>query len=229
MDLKLKGPLVGKRRNGKDGKCDIQFYMAIEGLCGWHSNHNAEVPWIEPVASTKVYDKEQTMMAMRMSGLLATTINALGTEMELPFGGYGVLGVCNDSAAFLDFAIRGETNMYPLVSTGRFLVHIARRVLSLREALLDLPGLEQEVHDTKRLMTAACNMDSDIHTSPSHLIGATKRFLASHPKVAHFELSLESSEILTSMSQVYEEFVEWSDDTKRQMAAAWNGERGISE
>lgn len=208
MDLNLKGPLIGKRQDGKDGKCDIQFYMAIEGLCGWHSNHNAEVPWIEPVASTKVYNKEQALMAMRMSGLLATTFNAIGTEMELPFGGYGVLGVCNDSAALLDYAIRGETNMYPLVSTGRFLLHIAQRALSLHKALLDLPGFEQEVHDTKRLITAACNIDSDIHTSPSHLVGATKRYLANSPKIAYFQLSLESSEILTNMSKLYEEFVE---------------------
>jgi hypothetical protein len=133
--------------------------------------------------------------------------------MELPFGGYGVLGVCNDTAALLDYAIRGETNMYPLVSTGRFLLHTARRLLSLREALLDLPGLEQEVHDTRRLMAAACNMDSDIHTSPSHLAGATRRYLANQPKVAHFQLSLESAEILTNMSKRYEEFVEWRDDS----------------
>jgi hypothetical protein len=212
MDLTLKGPLVGKRQDGKDGKCDIQFYMAIDGLCGWHSNHNVELPWIEAIASTKVYNKEQALMAMRTSGLLATTFNALGTEMELPFGGYGLLGVCNDSAALLDCAIRGETNMYPLVSTGRFLLHIARRALRLREALLDIPGLEQEVHDTKRLITAACNMDSDLHTSPSHLVGAAKRYLATNPKVAHFQISQESAEILTNSSKMYEEYVESPDD-----------------
>lgn len=212
MDLTLKGPLVGKRQDGKDGKCDIQFYMAIDGLCGWHSNQNAKVPWLEPVGSTEIYTKEQALMAMRMSGLLATVLNAIGTEMELSFGGYGLLGVCNDSAAMLDFAIRGETNMYPLVSTGRFLLHIAERALILRKALKDLPGFEQEIDDTKRLITASCNMESDLHTSPAHLVGAARRFLATNAKVPHFQISSESGEILRNSSKMYEEFVESPDD-----------------
>jgi hypothetical protein len=55
--------------------------------------------------------------------LLACTFNSIGTEMELPFGGYGLLGVCNVMAPLIDCAIRGRLNMmYPLLSMGRGLL-----------------------------------------------------------------------------------------------------------
>ena len=91
-------------------------------MCGWHSNYNTDVPWVKGVSTTELYTTEQALTAIRMSGILACTFNAIGTDMALPFGGYGVLGVCNDTAALVDFAVRGETNMYPLLSTGRYLL-----------------------------------------------------------------------------------------------------------
>jgi hypothetical protein len=81
VDMKIEGPLVGCDENGTSHKCNIQFYMAIEGMCGWHSNHNTVVPWIKPVSTTDVYDTKTALRAVRMSGLLACTFNAIGTEM----------------------------------------------------------------------------------------------------------------------------------------------------
>jgi hypothetical protein len=104
LSLSIQGPLLGK-----DKRCDIQYYVAIDGLCGWHSDHNPDAPWLKPVSTTDIYNPEQTLHAVRMAGLLGVTFNGIATEMNLPFGGYGVLGVCNDSAAIVDFALRGET------------------------------------------------------------------------------------------------------------------------
>ena len=79
LDLSiLSGPLLGKEGT----KCDIQFYVAIEGLCGWHSNHTADVPWVEPTSTTKVYERNETLQAVRMAGLLAVTFNSLATEVS---------------------------------------------------------------------------------------------------------------------------------------------------
>lgn len=78
LDMSItSGPLLGKDGN----KCDIQFYVAIEGLCAWHSNHNVDVPWIKPVSTTNLYDRKQSLQAVRMAGLLAVTFNALATEV----------------------------------------------------------------------------------------------------------------------------------------------------
>jgi hypothetical protein len=211
LDMSLAGPLVPKRQDGTEGKCDIQYYMAIEGLCGWHSNHNAKVPWLQPHAPTTPFSRAESIRAVCLAGLLACTFNSIGTEMELPFGGYGVLGVCNDTAAIIDVAIRGKTNLYPLISTGRFLMHIASRSLRLYLSLID-KGCKEEAHDMRLLMTAVCTIESDIHTSPSQLIAASNRFQASNPKIMYFELSKESKEILSYMGSVYKEFLEWPKD-----------------
>eukprot|EP00542_Grammatophora_oceanica_P017138 CAMPEP_0194055498 /NCGR_PEP_ID=MMETSP0009_2-20130614/56957_1 /TAXON_ID=210454 /ORGANISM="Grammatophora oceanica, Strain CCMP 410" /LENGTH=48 /DNA_ID= /DNA_START= /DNA_END= /DNA_ORIENTATION= len=48
--MELRGPLLGN-----DDKCSIQFYIDIGGLCGWHSNHNADVPWIEEASASGLY------------------------------------------------------------------------------------------------------------------------------------------------------------------------------
>jgi hypothetical protein len=129
-------------------------------------------------------------------------------QMNLPFGGYGVLGVCNDSAAFVDFAVRGETNMYPLISTGRFLFHSGRRLLELKDALSKRPDFEAAVLDLRRLVTAACQMDSDIHNSPSQLIGATRRYLANSP-LSYFQLTEDSKNMMSAVAEVYQEYVDF--------------------
>ena len=80
LDLSItSGPLVGNRCDG--GRLDIQFYVAIEGMCGWHSNHNVDVPWVKAVSTTKIYDHAQTIQSVRLAGLLATTFNSLATEV----------------------------------------------------------------------------------------------------------------------------------------------------
>mmetsp|Transcript_11117 Transcript_11117/g.25852 ORF Transcript_11117/g.25852 Transcript_11117/m.25852 type:complete len:689 (+) Transcript_11117:234-2300(+) len=149
IDMNIKGPLVGvNEATGKSRRCDIQFYMAIEGMCGWHSNHNIDAPWLEAVSTTNPYGKEDTLTAVRMCGIVGCAFNQIGTEMDLPFGGYGVLGVCNDTAAVIDRAIRGETNMYPLIATGRFLMHIAKFLGRFHECLILFDGDESSNSDS---------------------------------------------------------------------------------
>lgn len=212
IDLNIKGPLVGTDRNtGLSNKCDVQFYMAIEGMCGWHSNWNADVPWIDPVSTTKIYTQEEALMAVRMAGMLACTFNQIGTEMNLPFGGYGVLGVCNDTAAIVDFAVRGETNMYPLISTGRFLMHTAKFLGGIHDGLLQnnkgadgkaSKKMKASISDSLRLANAACNMRTDIHCSPKQMIGAARRYSANYP-VSYFQINEDSKEVMQEIRMQY--------------------------
>ena len=213
MDLRLTGPLVGK-----DGRCDIQFYMAIEGMCGWHSNHNADVPWLQSTSFANVYSHKQAILALKLAGILAVTFNALGTEMDLPYGGYGLVGVCNDTAALLDFGVRGETNMFPLVSTGRFLIRLGRRLIQLYGNIKDLEVAEGEGDhhrrqatttlgdDIRRLIVACCHIPSDLQANPKNLISSSKRFLASQPELLCFQLEQESKKIMTNLKAMFDEF-----------------------
>lgn len=88
LDLSItSGPLLGQEDDadggGGGGRLDIQFYVAIEGLCAWHSNHNTDVPWLKAVSTTEVYGREHTIQAVRLAGLLSTTFNSLATEVGL--------------------------------------------------------------------------------------------------------------------------------------------------
>ena len=223
LDLHIaNGPLV-QDGGGSNSKCDIQFYVAIEGLCGWHSNHNPNVPWIQPISTlsststAQVYTQTQAIQAIRLCSILSITFNSLSTELNLPYGGYGILGVCNDSAAIIDYALnptRG-TNMYPLISTGRFLFHTSRRLQQFKQTLMDQQQQQQHqtlkkhssidnynpiIQDVDKLVYTVCNIDSDIHNSPSHLSSATKRYCINNP-ISYFQLTEESKEILLSLSQ----------------------------
>lgn len=83
LDMSIEGPLVGtNHKTGKSNKCDVQFYVAIEGMCGWHSNHNADVPWVKSTSTTDIYDEGQSLQAVRMAGLLSTTFNSIATEVR---------------------------------------------------------------------------------------------------------------------------------------------------
>ena len=212
IDMKIEGPLVGIDRNtGLPNKCDIQYYMAIEGMCGWHSNWNADVPWIDPVSTCKIYSQEEALAAVRMAGMLACTFNQIGTEMDLPFGGYGVLGVCNDTAAIVDYAVRGETNMYPLLSTGRFLMHTAKFLAGVHDALIryskgedgkPTKRMKASISDSLRLASAACNMKTDIHCSPKQMIGAARRYSSNYP-TCYFQISEDSKEVMQEIRMQY--------------------------
>ena len=101
--------------------------------------------------------------------------------------------------------------MYPLISTGRFLFHTGHRLLELKYALSQYPKASADV---RRLLTAACNLDSDIHNSPSQLIGATRRYLANNP-VSYFQLTEDSKTMMKAIAQIYEDYVN-SDDSQRQ-------------
>lgn len=80
LDLSIKsGPLLGQDERSR---LDIQFYVAIEGMCGWHSNHNVDVSWLKPVSTTKIYDRAQTIQAVRLAGFLAVAFNSLSTEVS---------------------------------------------------------------------------------------------------------------------------------------------------
>lgn len=204
IDLDIEGPLVGVDAMGAPNRCNIQHYMAIEGMCGWHSNHNVDVPWIQPINCGKEMTGDKARQAVRMAGLGAVVVNAVGTELELPFGGYGLTGVCNDTSALLDQALSGETSVYPLTSTGRFLMHQARRILKLRKNLEGKLNLMKELDDLDRLAHATIHIHSDLHASPSNCADSCRRFLHCIPPAMPFQLMVDSKETMEEIKQELE-------------------------
>jgi antirestriction protein ArdC len=97
--------------------------------------------------------------------------------------------------------------MYPLLSTGRFLMHTASHLVGMHEKLSKYDGMKTVARDARRLASAACFMESDIHCSPTQLIGAVRRFNANFPE-SYFQITDDSREIMQHMSKKYQAFLD---------------------
>jgi hypothetical protein len=61
----------------------------------------------------------QLRAAMRATTVIASATNIAADRLRLPNGGYGYLGVCNDSVAAVQAALGEEVTMYPCILAGR--------------------------------------------------------------------------------------------------------------
>lgn len=219
LDLSIRGPLIekviqGHHLEGRSAKCDVQFYVSIDGLCGWNSNHYPVVPWQQLEATSDIYSHEESLKAVRTTGILSVAFNSIATEMDLPFGGYGILGVCNDSAALADMAVRGATNLYPLISTERFLWHTLRRLVRMQTILQEqqaktdasrIVPSEKLLEDVANLIHATSVMDSDIHSKPSRVFDALRRYDACYPN-SIFQLTAKTKRMLQTEKLKYGQY-----------------------
>jgi hypothetical protein len=190
----------------------IQHFMAIDGLCGWHSNHHvANVPWIQTTDCSPIWQNDKMVIdSVCTAGLLAVIINTVGTKYDLPFGGYGLTGVCNDSAALIEYAMSGTTNVYPLTFNGKFAMHNLRVARDLHRGLLNrLDGTAMSRHESlssdleslERLIGAIMNLFSDTNTLPSEAADQCRRYLYCHPKDPPFSLMVQSRNVIEEVQR----------------------------
>lgn len=197
LNLEVRGPLLSKG--------SVQHYMAIEGLCGWHSNHNPDVPWIQNVDCGEVRCGNDAVESLRVAAMEAIVINAVGTRYNLPFGGYGLTGVCNDTAGLIEHALSGDTHIYPLSFNGKFALHNLRIARELRHALTKLPNTENDVRSLDRLMHAIVSLPSDLTSTPAEAADQFRRQLHCEPKHAVFALTLQSRRVIQSIQSEVKE------------------------
>lgn len=196
MDVRISGPIIGNTKQAY-----LQFYVAISGLCCFHPDEDQDTPWVEKATLAEPYNHTDMIRAARMCALVAVTFNRIATELNLPFGGYGVLGMCNDSSTIIDFALRGKTNAYPLLSTGRYLSHIVSYFIKLKEELEAIPHAELNhvAQDILCLIKSAGTMPSDLHITPASLMDLSERYNKSY-QVEVFQGTIEAKEILKTMA-----------------------------
>lgn len=207
MDVRISGPMVG----GGGRPAYLQFYVSKEGLTCFHPDEDQDTPWQAKTSLADVYSPSDTVRAVRMCSIVSVTFNRIATEFDLPFGGYGILGMCNDSSTMIDFAIRGKTNAYPLLSTGRYLNHIVQYFVTLMTELssnksagvlkLTMPVID----DVRSLIQGTSQLPSDLHISPSTLIGTSARHNATYG-VPIFQHSADAKMILGEMADSARKF-----------------------
>jgi len=204
IDFYITGPLIGATNT-----CAMQFYVAFQGLCAFHSDQDIIMPYKKKASLAKPYSTVKAVQAARMAGLISVAFSKIATEMELPFGGYGTMGMCNDISGFVDFAINGQTMAYPLISTGRYLSHFIRCITELSGTLKDKVGMEYAVDDIQKLIHSIANISSDLHVSPSAAKSSITRYKASYPE-AFFQETADSLQILNEIAEMYESLTVWS-------------------
>lgn len=205
MDVRISGPIIGKTKEAW-----IQFYVAITGLCGFYPDEDQDTPWAAKTSLAEPYDSKDMVRAVQMCALTAVTFNRIASEKNLPFGGYGALGMCNDSSTLIDFALRGKTNAYPLLSTGRYLSHIVNYFIKLKEELSvsHHPKLLKPVGENLIcLIKSAGNLPSDLHITPASIIDLAKRYNKSYG-VEIFQGTVDAKAILNSMADGAREYFE---------------------
>jgi hypothetical protein len=143
---------------------------------------------------------------------VAVTFSQIATEFDLPFGGYGILGMCNDSATMIDYALRGTTRAYPLLSTGRYLNHVVQYIEMLmlgisNNKLTSVPNLTHAIEDIHCLLQGTSQLPSDLHISPSTLISTSERHNATYG-IPLFQNTVEAKLILNEMATFAKKYVQ---------------------
>jgi hypothetical protein len=200
LEINITGPLIGTTNY-----CAIQFYVSAEGLTAFYPNQDVDVPWLERQPLSRMYTNSEAVTAVRMAGMVAHVFNSIGTDMNLPCGGYGILGMCNDSATIIDYAIRGETSAYPLLATGRYLNHIFNYLVDLKNGLKNDPEMGKAVVDLKKLIKSSVEMPTDLHISPSTISDCASRFCATYSKCT-FQMTEDSKAVMTEMAEKYKDY-----------------------
>jgi hypothetical protein len=172
----------------------VESYHNQEGFAGWGSGHYNDLPWMYGCQSQEL----DPVRATEVTTLLFTCINSIANRMNLPNGGYGTVGVCNDSSAIVEATVRGQTDIYPLVHIGGFFYQVVNRaeelIENIRKNPKDFPPTALD--EAKKLYKAMMDAPNDIHPVPRTIPSTVRRILASMPERPQFVEMQETIRIL---------------------------------
>lgn len=89
-----------------------------------------DTPWNNSEAAERQHTDWSTRAefaaAMRHASCVSATINRAADRLKLPSGGYGYLGVCNDSVAMVQAGLQLPITQFPCIVAGEGLSVLAR-------------------------------------------------------------------------------------------------------
>uniref|UniRef100_A0A7S1BN76 Uncharacterized protein n=1 Tax=Corethron hystrix TaxID=216773 RepID=A0A7S1BN76_9STRA len=194
IDLDIKGPTV----NGL-----VQFYQNIEGFSGWDSGDYPDIPWAFEGCKRSL----DACKAVRAAMFVGTFLNSVGDKMNLPFGGYGTTGVCNDSVAAVELAVNGSTDVHPCIAVGGWYSHVVRRAKAFYDDVKSKPNVSKDyIDDVKKAYDAVKNLPNDVQPMPGMMCDIARRMIASLPDSPHFEEMRIGREMCEEIIAEYEQF-----------------------
>lgn len=145
--------------------------------------------------------------SIRVAAMEAIFFNVTGARLQLPHGGYGLTGVCNDSAAMIQYALSGKVDVYPLTLNGRFAMENLRCAVALRDKLRGDPSMKKEVDGLNRLIKSLLELPSDTNSLPSEASSQIRRQLHVQQPKLPFLLQRQNVDILGSIQKEIESAV----------------------
>ena len=168
-------------------------------MCAWASNNNVDGPWVKDVDCGNRLKGKNVIPAVRLAALQALIVSTVGSDFNLPNGGYGLMGVCNDTAAWLEQTLFGSTHIYPITLTGRFAIHMMRRARELETRFSTNRAMAAETKAVRELMAGLTKLPSDMTNLPSGVLEQCRRQLhCMHPE-RPFKLMQQTESIIKSL------------------------------
>ena len=137
--------------------------------------------------------------SIRVAAMEAIVFNVTGARLRLPHGGYALTGVCNDSAAMIQYALSGKTDVYPLTLNGPFAMQNLRCAMDLRDKLSGDSSMKEEVNGVNRLIKSLVELPSDTNSLPSEAKDQIDRQLHVQQPKLPFILMRNNVDILNSV------------------------------
>lgn len=178
----------------------VQFYAGTEGFCGWHPDSGWQAPWrAGHVQHGEVLSMDELTRAADYGTALAVASARCAEQYSLSCGGYGDLGICNDSAAVLQLCVRNVCTFGQTGGTGVGPQRLFHTAMSLADDTAPTPrkrrstgaGGEQGERDStsahpnrnfaiciREVAEAVRLVPLDPLVSPEHVADCAKRALA---------------------------------------------------
>ena len=100
------------------GRVSVTFYTGVEGFTGFHPGTEWIRPWVRRSDVREQLSVAEAIRAANLCAAEAAATNYCVRVWAFPFGGYGGLGVCNDSVAAVERVLKSRTRIFPLMMRG---------------------------------------------------------------------------------------------------------------
>jgi hypothetical protein len=166
---------------------DVKFYQGMHATGFFADGVSAMPSWLG-LRVTDRFQGKKALEAIELAGLLSDVINDVARERGLPFGAYGVTGVCMDTVEVLRHRMTGELQYWPLLMRdGLLSPEIERRLAD---------GDRRDDPEYRRLLESMAAAPSDVQPNET----ARARMLSSIP----WEAGREPFESIVRARQVLE-------------------------
>jgi len=165
---------------------EVEWYQNVGTFTGWHTSIYRDWPWQIGTPRFHDFPREKQIDILKYATFMSLLANVASVESGLAIGGYGFLGVCLDSVALLQYAVKGSSSLFPLLQAGQGRMILLQLALRINKTL----GMEIGGSPLDALTHALLELETDIDIPPKRVKPSCERMLATLPVKSVFKLVL---------------------------------------